>query len=136
MSTELTTARLRLRSLSKIQLNYCLNNMNELEKELGLSISKKLVDDNVVRAINMKLNKMTKADLEFHDWFTYWLIIINNKPIGIGLIGFKGYPNEKGETEIGYGIDSDYWNQGYMTEAVKILCGRRTTEPNRSICIK
>jgi len=39
----------------------------------------------------------------------------------VGFIGFKGYPNTRGETEIGYGIDESFRNQGYMTEAITIL---------------
>ena len=31
------------------------------------------------------------------------------------------YPNQNGEVEIGYGIDPDYQNQGYMTEALRMM---------------
>ena len=33
-----------------------------------------------------------------------------------------GAANEKHEVEIGYGIDEDFQNNGYATEAVKALC--------------
>jgi RimJ/RimL family protein N-acetyltransferase len=61
------------------------------------------------------------SDLPIHVWFTYWLIVIKDSPFGAGLIGFKGYPNAEGETEIGYGLDEAYWNRGYMTEALQAL---------------
>jgi [ribosomal protein S5]-alanine N-acetyltransferase len=122
MPSELFTPRLHLKALSVIQLDKCLNRLNKLEDELGLSISKTVIDTNVTRAINMKLARMAKADIGIHDWFTYWLIIIKAIPVGVGLIGFKGYPDIDGRSEIGYGIDADYRNQGYMTEAVLALC--------------
>jgi RimJ/RimL family protein N-acetyltransferase len=56
-------------------------------------------------------------------WFTYWLLIIRNRPFGAGLAGFKGFPDEAGEVEIGYGIDVACQGQGYMTEAVKRMIG-------------
>jgi len=52
---------------------------------------------------------------------TYWLIIIKLEKRGAGLIGFKGYPDTDGKTEIGYGIDAAYRSQGYMTEALKAI---------------
>jgi len=88
---------------------------------LGFPISNKIIDANVIRAINMKLTKMATTDACMHDWFTYWLIVIKDTSTGMGLIGFKGYPNVRGETEIGYGIDESVRNQGYMSEAVKAL---------------
>ena len=39
----------------------------------------------------------------------------------MGFVGFKGYPNEQGATEIGYGIAAAYQNKGYMSEAVRAL---------------
>lgn len=51
-------------------------------------------------------------------WITYWLIQVPPDRFGAGMIGFKGLPDENGAVEIGYGIDSAYRNQGYMTEAV------------------
>ena len=39
----------------------------------------------------------------------------------IGGVCFKGGPNEKGEVEIGFGIDDSYQNQGYASEAIAEL---------------
>jgi ribosomal-protein-alanine N-acetyltransferase len=122
MPAELCAPRLRLMALSAAQLGDCLNNLAALEAKLGFPISNKVIDANVTRAINLKLAKMATVDTRFHHWFTYWLIVIKDVSIGAGLIGFKGYPNEHGETEIGYGIDASFHNQGYMTEALTALC--------------
>jgi ribosomal-protein-alanine N-acetyltransferase len=56
-----------------------------------------------------------------HCWYTYWLVVLKDKPFGIGLAGFKGVPNIYNSTEIGYDIDPTYQNQGYMTEAINAL---------------
>ncbi len=62
-------------------------------------------------------------------WYTYWLLIITKVPIGVGLAGFKGLPNEQGEVEIGYGIDPAYQKQGYTTEAVQAQIAWAFEEP-------
>jgi ribosomal-protein-alanine N-acetyltransferase len=129
MPAELSSPRLRLMALSATQLERCLNNLPALSSELGFPISSKVIDANVPRAINLKLAKMATVDTRLHDWFTYWLIVIKEKSIGVGLIGFKGYPNDRGETEIGYGIDASFHNQGYMTEAVKALSAWAFSHP-------
>jgi RimJ/RimL family protein N-acetyltransferase len=77
--------------------------------------------ERVHRAIHIKLDKMQKADGARHDWLTYWLIVIKDEHIGAGMLGFKGFPDEKGSTEIGYGIDPAYQGKGYMREAVHAL---------------
>jgi RimJ/RimL family protein N-acetyltransferase len=77
--------------------------------------------DRVQRAFGMKIDKMRKADISQHDWFTYWLIVIKDENVGAGMLGFKGFPNEIGSTEIGYGIDEAYQGKGYMREAVQAL---------------
>jgi GNAT superfamily N-acetyltransferase len=121
MSIKLVTPRLLLISLSSAQLDKCLNNPDALEVELGFPISREVIDANVVRAINMKLTKGAAVDTRLHDWYTYWLIVIKAVPVGAGLIGFKGYPNADGKSEIGYGIDAAHQNKGYMTEALQAL---------------
>ena len=77
--------------------------------------------ERVQRAIRMKVGKMRKAKPSQHAWFTYWLVVIKEENVGAGMLGFKGYPDDKGSTEIGYGIAPAYQNRGYMSEAVKAL---------------
>ncbi len=121
MPTKLVTHRLFLIALSASQLDKCLNNPEDLEAELDFPMARGVIDANVVRAINMKLAKMAAVDVRHHDWFTYWMIVIKVSPVGAGLIGFKGSPDNEGKSEIGYGIDADYQNKGYMTEALQAL---------------
>lgn len=53
-------------------------------------------------------------------WFAPWKIILRSENKQIGSVGFHGSV-ENHAVEIGYGIDNDYRNQGYATEAVDAL---------------
>ena len=121
MDTILETPRLRLIPLNERQLGLCLYNLPVFEQDLGFPFARDVVDTSVLRALGMKLKKMSRADPSTHLWYTYWLIVLKTENIGAGLVGFKGYPNEGGSTEIGYGISPRFQNQGYVTEAVRGL---------------
>lgn len=55
------------------------------------------------------------------EWFRLWDFYLKDSNTIIGGACFKGQPNEKGEVEIGYGIDDEYQNLGYATEAIGAL---------------
>jgi len=117
----LETPRLQLIPLTLAQLELALNDLLALSREMGVSLPADLLDKNVVRALGMKIQKMRTAAIDRHLWYTYWLIVIPVERAGAGFIGFKGYPDEDGKTEIGYGIHPAYQNKGYMTEAIRAL---------------
>jgi RimJ/RimL family protein N-acetyltransferase len=121
MNDPINTPRLKLIPLDLNQLELVLQNMDKLEASLNVAITRTLITGRVRRAVGMKVEKMKKADVSQHDWFTYWLVVIREENIGAGMLGFKGYPNMEGSTEIGYGIDAAYQNKGYMSEAVQSL---------------
>lgn len=52
-------------------------------------------------------------------WWSPRLIIVNQ--IIVGMIGFKSTPKPDLSVEIGYGIIGSQQNQGFATEAVKLL---------------
>lgn len=141
-TTKIKTNRLTIFPLNADQLSNYLNAPKKLEKQLGYRISRNIVDENLQRAIKAKLSNLPDLSANDQVWLAYWLIKINQPPFGAGLVGFKGKPDLSGTVEIGYGIDSEVWNQGYMTEAVKAMiswafeqpaclhiCARRTTNP-------
>lgn len=121
MNAALRTQRLLIVPLKLAQLQLCATDLPALETELGLPISRDMFTDILWGAIHKKIEKLTGMVETHHLWQTYWLIILNENNFGVGLAGFKGYPDESGSTEIGYGIDPAYQNQGYMTEAVDAL---------------
>ncbi len=127
--TRLVTERLDLVSLTPLQLQQYLNEAAQLEEGLGFRISRAVITPRVQRAIHMKLAKMAPVEPARYEWYTYWLIVVRAIPFGAGLVGFKGFPDENGEAEIGYGIDPDYGRQGYTTEAVRRLIAWTFEEP-------
>ncbi len=126
---EILTERLRLIPLSRDQLVCLLYDLQELEKILGMTVSRPVLTERVRRAVRRKIEKMDAVDKRLHPWFTYWLIVIAVSQCGAGLVGFKGCPDETGQTEIGYGMDPTYQDQGYTTEAVRALIAWAFEEP-------
>jgi RimJ/RimL family protein N-acetyltransferase len=118
---EIGTQRLRLLALTLEQLRICLQVPERLEQQLGFPISPGLVTEPVRRALNLKVDRMSHVAPEVHPWHTYWLLVIAAEPRGVGLIGFKGEPDRRGEVEIGYGIVPSQRNRGYTTEATRAL---------------
>lgn len=129
MAHKISTTRLDLIPLSQSQLELCLSDIHSLSEQLEIPIAHGFITDRVRRAIGLKVEKMRPADISQHAWFTYWLIVIKAENIGAGMLGFKGYPNKDGSTEIGYGIAAEYQNKGYMSEAVQALIGWAFTHP-------
>jgi ribosomal-protein-alanine N-acetyltransferase len=115
------TKRLRLLPLSITSLQLYLENIDELEHRLGLSVSRDILTDRLRSAIGMKIDRMITAPLPDHVWYTYWLIVIAAENFGAGLAGFKGIDAGKREVEIGYGIDPACQRLGYTSEAVQAL---------------
>ena len=118
LTEQITTPRLVLISLAPAQLRSYLEGESEFIEQVG-PISREILTEPLKRTIGIKLEKMAGASQFDLPWLTYWLIKVPPAGYGAGLIGFKGTPDQSGAAEIGYGIDSDYQNQGYMTEAVK-----------------
>jgi [ribosomal protein S5]-alanine N-acetyltransferase len=121
LNAAIQTPRLSLVPLALAQLELCLTNLPALESELCLPISDDVLTARVQGAIRKKIEKMSAKDEARHPWQTYWLVVITGNNVGAGLVGFKGYPDESGSSEIGYGIDPAYQNKGYMSEAVQAL---------------
>ncbi|HSK89145.1 MAG TPA: GNAT family N-acetyltransferase [Anaerolineales bacterium] len=129
MSNFIFTPRLQLLPLELHQLEWVLQDMEALETSLNITMMRPLITDRVRRAVGMKIDKMRKADISQHPWLTYWLIIIKDENVGAGMLGFKGFPDENGSTEIGYGIDDAYQGKGYMREAIRALIDWAFTHP-------
>lgn len=118
---EIETERLQLFPLSADYLRLCLEKLPQLEIEMGIEISPEILTESVGRAMEIKLAKMAQVKEWRHVWHTYWLLVVKEEQYGVGVVGFKGYPDQRGEVEIGYSIVSDYQGCGYMTEAVRAM---------------
>ena len=112
------TQRLIIRPLSFDELTMHLKSPDKLAEEMGLIPSKSLIDseakDAIIHDLLPKLADSNKDSL----FYTMWIIIGKSEKAIIGGICFHGEPDENGEVEIGYGIDEDYRNKGYMTETI------------------
>jgi [ribosomal protein S5]-alanine N-acetyltransferase len=125
----LSTPRLNLVALTDSHLRLALANSAQLQEELGCILDDEAISDASRRAIHVKLEKMGQAPEITHPWYTYWLLVIRENKIGVGMVGFKGAPDSVGEVEIGYGISPRFQAHGYMTEAVRGLVGWAFRQP-------
>src|SRR5512145_257836 len=129
MSNPVFTQRLQLISLNLNQLEMILQDLEAFEMSLQITMKSDFITERVRRAIQMKIDKMQKTDVSRHGWLTYWLVVIKDGNVGAGMLGFKGFPDENGSTEIGYGIDPVYQGKGYMSEAIRALIDWAFTHP-------
>lgn len=109
------TDRLKIIPLNINQLKSLLDGRN-IADELML-VKKPAFDLDTARAMQ---ELYLKAVLNTADylWLTNWQIVLKAKNISIGSACFMDKPDKNKEVEIGYGIDEQYRNKGYMTEAV------------------
>lgn len=117
------SSRLTLIPLTYNQLILSAQNRNLLEQSFGLNPSNMLIDDEFKAEMDEAMQNFwlpnTLAYPDLYPWYTNWEVILKSTNTSIGGIGFGGYPNDYGETSIGYMIDKNHWGNGYATEAVK-----------------
>lgn len=119
--------RLQMIPLTYAQLQLLKRDRKLLELSLGLNPSAMLIDPLYIKEIDDAFDNFWLPNtLAFPDkylWYTGWEIVLKSTNTVIGGMGFAGYPNDAGEAEIGYMIDSNEHNKGYATEALKLLSG-------------
>ncbi|OLY91602.1 ribosomal-protein-alanine N-acetyltransferase [Cnuella takakiae] len=98
-------------------------------------------DEQVTRFYNVAtLNKAEEAQ-KYVDWFCSrfkekagirWGIAVKGEDRIIGTIGFNNF-TKKHRANLGYDLQSEYWNRGYATEAIKAVTafGFKELEVNR-----
>lgn len=124
------TLRLNLIALRISQLQACLDDkLFQLEQELGVTVLPSVMNESVRRATRIKIANLLHSPAENHPWLTYWLIVVVAEQVGVGLIGFKGFPDLQGEVEIGYGMEPEHQNKGYTTEALQALIAWAFAQP-------
>jgi len=120
----LETTRLQLVPLTHELLLLYKNDPSLLAKALSINYIERENDPatatDLKEAIEFWLSS-TLATPEKFEWMTNWEIILKHEKVGIGGIGFAGFPDEEGKTMVGYGLDIRYHNQGYATEALQAI---------------
>lgn len=112
----LETDRLVLFPYTQENLHLFNSNVGEFEKLLGVTYRGEELDY-LLQEFLLKLEKKIAEDPENYLFFTEFLIVLKSSNTIIGSIDFK-YPPKNGVTEVGYGLNSDYEGNGYMTEAL------------------
>lgn len=115
------TERLRIMPLNLEQFRLLLCGIDKMEQELGLTPSHECFDEHTQQAMESLFQEAQKHSDDYL-WLTNWQIILKSENKAIGSADFKNIPDDDGQVEIGYGINSDYEGQGYMTETVQAMC--------------
>ncbi|PXV66766.1 RimJ/RimL family protein N-acetyltransferase [Dysgonomonas alginatilytica] len=115
------TTRLRIIQLTAEQFELWLSGVEKMEQSLGLTPSKEHLDEHVQSAMEAQYKKAL-SDPDNYLWLGNRQIILKSENKSIGSANFKNSPQENSDVEIGYGINADYRNEGYMTEAVQAMC--------------
>jgi len=116
----LETKKLKLIPLDAQNLRWSIEDHGKMERNLGVKITDTELEEPVKTAMRTSLQKVIE-NKEDYLWYTNWVIVFKKENKIIGGLCFKGYPDEKGKVEIGYGMQDEYRCKGYATEAVKEL---------------
>jgi len=111
------TKRLQIMPLNAKQLLLAVEDFQQLEQEIGVTVTRTKPDEELRYAMKVRRRKVLE-DEEHYLWLTNWAIVSADTNCIVGFIMLKGVPNDVGEVIIGYGIESEYRCKGYATEAV------------------
>lgn len=124
----LHTERLSLVALDVENLKLSLDDPGELQRNLGLRTRPRAPEGELRDAVEHMLEGVLD-DQDRYLWYTHWQIVLRRDNGIIGGLCFKGPPKMAGDVEIGYGVDSDFRNRGYMTEALGAACRWALQQP-------
>ncbi len=123
------TRRLRIVPLTINQFALLLIGIDKMEQALGLNPSNEHLDEHVQQAMEYQFRKAL-SNIDNYHWLANRQIILKSENKAIGSANFKNIPQENKAIEIGYGINLDYRNKGYMKEAIKAMCEWAINQPN------
>lgn len=104
-------------------------NLVEIQQEHLIDIFSLFGDDKVTKFYNIKTLQKPEDGQVYLDWFQKrfkeqagirWGIQLKNKEGIIGTIGYNNF-SKKHRANLGYDLQSIYWNKGYMTEAIEAV---------------
>lgn len=116
---EIGTERLLIAALTPEQLEEWTEDIGKLEKELDCVYRAEPLEGMFREIVTEQLRRAR----EDYRWYSFWFIIREPDRMVVGSASFKSKPDVKGEVEIGYGLGEEFGHNGYMTEAVRALCG-------------
>ncbi|AVQ38158.1 GNAT family N-acetyltransferase [Clostridium botulinum] len=116
------TERLELIPLTLNQLKLWIEDIYQLEKELDCSYKAESMEGFFLEVVKGQY-EITQKDPNNYLWHSFFFLVRKEDRVVVGSADFKDIPNENGEVEIGYGLGKEFEHNGYMTEAVKAMCG-------------
>jgi ribosomal-protein-alanine N-acetyltransferase len=121
----LESERLKLIPLTHQQLVQYQADPTAFTQQLALNPSDLQMDELFAAEMNEALHTFllpnTKLYPDLYMWYTNWVIILKSTNTIIGGIGFAGYPDDYGETLVGYVVSKQYQRLGYGSEALNAL---------------
>lgn len=115
---KIETARLILKPLSSLQLALYMQSAEILSTQLKLEHPLKPLDAHMQKVYRLKQSRI-EAEPASLLYNTYFIIILKELNCAIGSLSLKGNPDAEGLVEVGYAIDSEYQNRGFMREALQ-----------------
>ncbi len=115
------TERLELYPLTPQQLRLWTEDVPALERELSCSYMAEPMEGFFLEIVKSQAD-ITQADPDNYLWHSFFFLIRKSDRAVVGSADFKDVPDASGRVEIGYGLGKDFQGQGYMTEAVEVLC--------------
>lgn len=116
------TERLELIPLTLNQLKLWIEDISQLEKELDCSYKAESMEGFFLEVVKGQY-EITQKDPNNYLWHSFFFLVRKDDRVVVGSADFKDIPNENGDVEIGYGLGKEFEHNGYMTEAVKSMCG-------------
>ncbi len=104
-------------------------NLVEIQQEHLKDVFSLFGDDKVTKFYNIKTLQKPEEGQIYLDWFQKrfkeqtgirWGIQLKNEEGIIGTIGYNNF-SEKHRANLGYDLQSIYWNKGYMAEAIEAV---------------
>lgn len=126
---KLETDRLEIIPLNYNQLKLLTEDVDQFERELNCQYCGEEMEGIILDIFKGQV-EIVEKNRESYFWHTFWLFRIKNEGKFIGSACFKNSPDDKGEVEIGYGINENFRNYGYTTEAVSAMCKWAFKRPN------
>ncbi len=117
----LETERLELHPLNAEELKKWVYDIPSLEKELNCTYQAEPMEGFFLEIVKGQLS-VTEKEPENYLWHSFWFLIRKSDRKVVGSADFKAVPDENGVVEIGYGLGKEFEHNGYMTEAVKMMC--------------
>lgn len=128
MNMQLETKRLLLLPLDEVQIKNWTENIPALEQALCCTYDGETMEGVFLQIVREQAQKVQndRGNWLFH---TFWLLLRKEDRTVIGAADFKAPPDKGGAVEIGYGLNTTYEHNGYMTEAVEAMCGWAFAQP-------